>query len=398
MKINYFLLSAFVLLLIASCSDFDLERNGKSISSEDSLSFSATSSSSGSSASDSSGGIDIEPGQITSAEWHDQANWDFWLNLTQDEEYAGYLSSWEMNPVERFSILLTDMQAQPCIDCKVELLDRDGIMIWSAKSDNYGKAELWANFFNASSYGTYAVNIDCEGYSNTFPLMNSGDEINHFSIPVYSQNPFEIDVSFVFDATGSMGDELEYLKVEILDVLQLVNISNPNDFFRYSSVFYRDEGDEYVTKFSDFSPNANTLSNFINDQSAAGGGDYPEAVHEALKTAIEELNWSPGAKARLMFLLLDAPPHEAQTVKEQLKSQIAYAAEKGIKIIPIAASGVNKSTEFFLRGMALATNGTYTFVTDHSGIGNDHLEPTTGEYEIEYLNNMVVRLINHYSK
>ena len=37
-------------------------------------------------------------------------------------------------------------------------------------------------------------------------------------------------------------------------------------------------------------------------------------------------------------------------------------------------------------------------ITNHSGIGNDHLEPSVVEYQVEYLNDLIVRLINKYAK
>jgi hypothetical protein len=43
--------------------------------------------------------------------------------------------------------------------------------------------------------------------------------------------------------------------------------------------------------------------------------------------------------------------------------------------------------------MALATNGTYTFLTDHSGIGNKHTDPTTDAFTVETLNALLQRLI-----
>ncbi len=47
-----------------------------------------------------------------------------------------------------------------------------------------------------------------------------------------------------------------------------------------------------------------------------------------------------------------------------------------------------------MRLFAISTNGTYIFITNHSSIGNDHLEATVGPYEVEYLNNLMVRLLN----
>ena len=72
---------------------------------------------------------------------------------------------------------------------------------------------------------------------------------------------------------------------------------------------------------------------------------------------------------------------------------IREAAEKGIKVIPVASSGVNKSTEFLLKFFAMGTNSTYTFLTNHSGIGGHHIAPEAGSYNVETLNDLQVRLI-----
>ena len=48
------------------------------------------------------------------------------------------------------------------------------------------------------------------------------------------------------------------------------------------------------------------------------------------------------------------------------------------------------------RPTALATNGTYLFLTDDSGVGNAHLAPTTDDYDVELLNEAIIRLVNQY--
>ena len=72
---------------------------------------------------------------------------------------------------------------------------------------------------------------------------------------------------------------------------------------------------------------------------------------------------------------------------------IRNAAVKGIRIVPVACSGTDKATEFIMRSMALATNGTYLFLTDDSGIGNGHIKPTTDEFKVELLNDLIQRII-----
>ena len=138
-------------------------------------------------------------------------------------------------------------------------------------------------------------------------------------------------------------------------------------------------------------------SEFIKNQFAAGGGDGPEAVDEALWITSKFLNWRDETRTKIAFLILDAPPHQNQSELDKIEKAVKLASKKGIRIIPIVGSSINKSTEYLMRSIALATNGTYTFLTDDSGIGGSHLKPTTDDYQVEKLNDLMVRLITQYT-
>jgi hypothetical protein len=60
-------------------------------------------------------------------------------------------------------------------------------------------------------------------------------------------------------------------------------------------------------------------------------------------------------------------------------------------------SGISKDAEYLMRSIALATNGTYAFLTDHSGIGDSHIAPSTDEYEVELLSDLLIRVITNYT-
>jgi hypothetical protein len=150
-----------------------------------------------------------------------------------------------------------------------------------------------------------------------------------------------------------------------------------------------------VVKEFDFSSDISKMKKILNDHNADGGGDYEEALEKALKASLKK-SWNVNAKTRLLFLLLDAPPHYTRENVEIIKNQIKIAQEKGIKIILIVASDANKNVEFLMRFFSVSTNGTYVFLTNDSGIGNDHLEPTNSKYKIKKLNDLIVRLINKY--
>ncbi|MBN1144432.1 MAG: VWA domain-containing protein [Bacteroidales bacterium] len=338
-----------------------------------------------------------EPGQITAAEWNDLTEWDFWKNLGQNEDFTKAQENWKFYLAERYSFLVTDLLSKPLIDCEVTLETLNGEEVWKARTDNEGRAELWLNI-NGQNQGSVKAVISYQNQKITVVDPKTYDEdVNEVVVATAGNQLKTADILFVVDATGSMGDEIEYLKSELLDVVGRAEDLNNQLSLRVGSVFYRDEGDEYLTRVSPFSTNLQLTHAFINNQHADGGGDYEEAVHTALSTAITQLSWSEDARARLIFLLLDAPPHHTNAIVDDLNESIRNTAAKGIKIIPVSASGINKDTEFLFRFFATATNGTYVFITNDSGIGGEHIEATVGDYEVELLNDLIVRLITKYT-
>ncbi|MFT6962124.1 MAG: hypothetical protein ACJAWV_001851 [Flammeovirgaceae bacterium] len=58
-------------------------------------------------------------------------------------------------------------------------------------------------------------------------------------------------------------------------------------------------------------------------------------MDDGLDVAINQLQWSKKADARLLFLVLDAPPHNNKKKIRRIKGLIKEAAKKGIRIIPL---------------------------------------------------------------
>ena len=339
----------------------------------------------------------LQAGQLTAGEWNDLENWPFWQELMVNDTHQLYLSDWGYYDIRPIRAEVNYMDGSPAIDVQVSLQNEEGDVVWRTRTDNKGRAVCFTGLSVMGSTNGLRLIAQSNGENYTFNSVDASPfALNSLSIPGTINAPTRADVVFVFDATGSMGDELEYIKVEFADIINRIQSEHSMVNFRLGATFYRDEGDEYVTRQQPLTGGFTTVGDFIEAQSAAGGGDYPEAVHSALQDAVSNQQWAGSARARLVFIILDAPPHKQQAVINRIQEEVVAAAQEGIKIIPVAASGVNKETEFLLRAMAIATNGTYTFITDHSGIGNDHLEPTIGDYEVEYLNDLIVRLIGEY--
>ena len=337
-------------------------------------------------------------GIITAGEWNDLDNWSFWNSILNSETYDKMPAYWKFNTSNRLSFSVTDATGKPAVDISI-ILKESNTIIWEAKTDNKGKAELWAlsqDVNKSANLTTYQVFVNDVPLNKMLKSFSEG--INEVQLTTNFNAKTTMELAFIVDATGSMGDEMNFLKDDLKKVIQ--NVKNANGLLKISTgtVFYRDEGDDYVIKKSPFTQNLTTTLDFIEAQSANGGGDFPEAVHTALRTAVTDLQWSSTAQTRIAFLLLDAPPHYEAQIVDDLHLSIKKAAQKGIKVIPIVASGINKETEFLMRYFSISTNGTYVFITNDSGVGNEHLEPTVGEYDVEILKDLLVRLITKYSE
>ncbi len=351
-----------------------------------------------------------QAGQLTAGEIYDYSKWMLWQDITKND-LKQYRTLWRIAPVDRYSVQVVTSDGFPVIDAPVRLLDSRQQVIWQTRTDNTGRGELWRSDDSADmsranldstniGKGKYVVEATVAGKTFTLKkprLFGQGSNTLIVDQPCQGASPV-VDVAFVVDATGSMGDEIAYLKAELTDVISRAKTAAPGSSIRLGTVFYRDHEDDYLTRHHDFSEQADSTISFIKQQKADGGGDFPEAVDVALEVALERLSWSKTAKTRLLFLVLDAPPHADDSSKASLQRSVAKAAAMGIRIIPIAASGIDKSTEYLLRAMALATNGTYVFLTDDSGIGESHIKPTTDQYTVEKLNALLVRLISKFTQ
>ncbi|MDR2702006.1 MAG: VWA domain-containing protein [Spirochaetaceae bacterium] len=341
-------------------------------------------------------------GQLTCGEWSDIKNYDFYLNLftiiddpnieesQRRNDFYKYINYFGFETRYMFTVNV-ESGGLPAGDAIVELYDSDN-KLFAAKTDVLGNAYMFPSYDLSGETVTVKVTSGGAEYEEPFIYTQADMQI---TLDSSAAKESVLDILFLIDTTGSMGDELRYLKSEISDVIGNIAASNPNYTINLALLFYRDIGDDYVTRYFDFTTNIEQQQTNLAKQSANGGGDFPEAVDRALAEAVGK-NWSDDYAMRLIFHVCDAPPHDKQENKTLYYNSIKTAAQKGIRIIPVASSGIDFATEYLLRQEALMTGGTYIFLTDDSGIGNSHLQATVGEYTVEYLNDCMVRIVNEY--
>lgn len=346
----------------------------------------------------SEGGADFEhqAGQLTGAEWNDNDHYGEFVDKITGQSNGWYeiARQWGQVATRRLRVRVHNGQNEAVRLANVTLLDEQDDILYAAVTDANGDAYLFYGHNGATVENAplHVRVVAQDGKTLTHELQEGERSL---TLALDTENaPTKLDVMFMIDTTGSMGDELEYLKAEMGDVIRRV-AEGCNVSVRTSVNFYRDKGDEYELRYYDFREDVDEAVELLAKQRASGGGDYEEAVDTALDYAVHQANWDDGA-IKLMFLVLDAPPHYDEKAVATIQAAVLKAAERGIRIIPVASSGVDTTCQVLLRTWAVMTGGTYTYLTDHSGIGGSHQKPDVESTKVELLNNMLVRIIKEY--
>jgi hypothetical protein len=292
---------------------------------------------------------------------------------------------------QRLLVLVKDQAGKPVGNARVKLsADKEGEVELISRSD--GRAIFLLSWDQLPVHQNLTLTVTpAEGgapFTETIPPKISRWEV---TLPAASARlPRYLDLAIVLDTTGSMGDELRYLQAEIRGITEAVHKQFPEVEQRFALVLYRDAGDDYVTRPFDFTASIDQFHRRLAEQSARGGGDYPEAVHRGLEEATQ-LRWRDQDTARVLFLIGDAPPH-AQFLGRTMTAANALR-KRGVSIYPVACSGYDDTCEFVMRSCALLTGGQFLFLTDDSGVGNAHGEPHIPYYQVQRLNQLMVRMI-----
>lgn len=338
--------------------------------------------------------IDAKAFVLTAGEWNDNRNWGFFRNLVDNGTIS--FPSYGVDPRNRIEVKVTN-GGTALANQKVELTNGDGSVIWESVTDKNGTAYVFYESGDSPaavrSGDTYAeVNAAKDDADNGGQGTSSESGTQNVTLDTGAENTVydKTEVMFILDTTGSMGDEIAYLQKDFSSIAEEVAADNVS----FSMNFYRDEGDEYVTKCNDFTTDVKELQKQLNAERADGGGDWEEAVADILRDTITNGSWS-GDTNKIAFLIFDAPPHPGTeaTVNKAVKS----ASAQGIHLVPVIASNSERETELFGRAVSVCTNSNYVFITDDSGVGGSHLEPIIGDYDVELLHDIIVRNIRDIS-
>jgi hypothetical protein len=242
----------------------------------------------------------------------------------------------------------------------------------------------------------------------TADFAQDGGREHRITLPVRRPDGrAKLDVLFLIDTTGSMGDEIDRLKDSVRSVADRIAglpadagqvhqaPESPTDL-RLGMTLYRDRGDLFVTRTFDFTSSVDVFKTALAEVQAGGGGDNPEDLDAGLHQAVTSPSWRGDDAVKLVFLIADAPPHLDYRDGPDYAADVRAAARRGIKIMPIASSGLDDQGEYVFRQLAEITMGRFTFLTyGADGVSpGDHTDHHVSDYAVLALDDLVVRLVS----
>jgi len=177
-----------------------------------------------------------------------------------------------------------------------------------------------------------------------------------------------IEAVFVLDTTGSMGGLLEGAKQKIWSIASQLAGARQQTDLRIGLVAYRDRGDDYVTRFHDLTGDLDAIYAQLQSLQAAGGGDGPESVNQALHEALVRPGWSAGDGVyRVIFLVGDAPPHMDYQDDVPWPESVRLAGQRGIVVNTIQCGSMGGTTKVW-KALARGGQGRYAAIAPDGGM------------------------------
>jgi Mg-chelatase subunit ChlD len=307
---------------------------------------------------------------------------------------------------ERYQLVVQDSRGRPVPDAQVSVnVEGRPLALW-ARTDAGGRAWLHPSAVESGARFMEVQVLDGASGSRGTAILQRGQK-DRLQVVLRGAEPAkpQLDIAFLIDATGSMADEIDKLKRSMRAVADEINRLPSAPDVCYAMVAYRDRGDAFFVRGADFTNDLGAFQQQLAQLQANGGGDKPEALNEALHTAVHRLSWRGDGTARMVLLVADAMPHlDYGTPLHDPRSAPQYdhdaiaALAKGIKLFAVGASGLEPEGEYIFRQAAQYTGGRFVFLTyaqahnPSSGPGRETVHDVKN-YSVETLDKLIVRLV-----
>lgn len=158
-----------------------------------------------------------QSGQLTAGEINDLEKWSDWLCALKSREPKNIQNNWGFYLQNKIEVYVLNNDGNPVNNVKVTLFNDFNEQIMTAKTDVSGKVVLFKDLNKLYKNKYFVVQV-----INGNNVLGKKITDNHKNVNflIDSENVSnDIDVMFTVDATGSMSDEINYLKSEIKNII-----------------------------------------------------------------------------------------------------------------------------------------------------------------------------------
>jgi Mg-chelatase subunit ChlD len=281
--------------------------------------------------------------------------------------YLGFLTEFgpqvehlPLDVSERILLRVKDSGGKPLSNAALEI-SAGGRLLCKGTSYADGGFLFFPSLYGAET--RYQVKATVDQVTRTLWVDRNGPREQTLAFPSSraAADSVPLDLLFILDTTGSMGEEIERLKatIEIINLNLSALAARPR--LRYGLVLYKDRGDEYVTRVVPLTADLDAFQAALNEVEADGGGDTPEDLQSALREAMA-LEWNTRG-VRLSFVITDAPPHLDYPQEYTYLRAAEEARTRGIRLYTVGTGGLELTGEFILRQLSQQTGAKYIFLT-----------------------------------
>ncbi len=309
------------------------------------------------------------------------------------------VQAFEMNISERIKISVTDRQGKSLPNCEIEIKNQSDNPVYSAKTYADGTVLFFPSDLKGDRSRSFSATARYEGSTKRFTIKryNKREVKVRFKLKRGRMKRVPLDIVFVMDTTGSMGEEIRKLK-NTIDLIHLnVSSFSSKPDVRFGMVLYKDKNDSYVTKVIPLTSDLDSFKQDLDRVEASGGGDGPEDLQSALKDTLQSIHWRENG-IKLGFIITDATAHLDYGQSYTYVKACRNAREQGIKLFSIGTGGLGTNGEYILRQIAQYTYANYIFLHygekgESSGGRAGAVSHHTGaNYQVSKLEALIIRI------
>ncbi|MBC8194079.1 MAG: carboxypeptidase-like regulatory domain-containing protein [Candidatus Marinimicrobia bacterium] len=328
----------------------------------------------------------------------DNQQFNYFLNFLN--QYKSSVNSYAYDINERIHLLLEDKDGKSLPNVEIKIFDRkESRLLDEGKTYADGSYFFYPSEVAAKDKTFHVGYTVDDGYKTVEVKRNGPRTIIIQADQARDLQPrTPVDIVFILDTTGSMGEEIKRLIATIdLIHMNLSALSNQT-LIRFGMVLYRDKDDKYRTQVVPLTSDIDVFRQALENVRAAGGGDTPEDLQAALHKAMRNVDWNQDG-LRLGFVITDASAHLDYGQRYTYISAALEAKKKGIKLFTVGTGGLDIRGEYVLRQISQLTYAKYLFLTygketgeNVGGVAGSVSHHTGSNYQTDKLEAIIMRL------